>query len=217
MSTCGLSKSRHRRVHAWPKDLHLRSWLVPLFSVCNEDVLHFEVAVLQRRLRDWRRWTTHCSKNRLAAYRCSKKDIRDFLESWKPLGFSVVVLCTSPAPAEISAKPQRRAVRGTHREPLQPRVLEPEMLRRLEEVIVRLHAENDEILRGAAACMRFTHVQRSRSTSRNRVTVKIFVCRGQSSWCANWACSPVPTPGTETARTAWSLAEHSVSPSAQQG
>ena len=71
--------------------------------------------------------------------------------------------------------------------PRQAKVLEPEVLHKLEEVVVRHHAENDETLSAVFACLAlccgslaFHFPLGARPASRDGVTVELFVYRSKS-------------------------------------
>ena len=142
----------------------------------KEDVLHLGVSVFQR-LRDWRRLPTRCSKNKLAVYRCSEKDSRDFFQrhtastAARSLGFSVVVLCTSPPSSETKPRLQGRAVNHTKRKCLSQKCFEGWMRSSTDSMQKTMRCSAPPSWICASACLRFTNLQRTRPTSQRNELV----------------------------------------------
>ena len=83
----------------------------------RDDVLRFEIGGLQQSPRDWRRWSTHCLKDKLVVYRGDEKHNRNFF-------------VTPQAPTAACSSTEATSAREPARVP------EQELLRRLQEVIV---------------------------------------------------------------------------------
>ena len=182
------------RVAAASELLSVATWMEPAMKSATLSMLcGYEKKVLRQKMFDLKRWMAWCSQQGISAHDAAADKVQQFLQTkkrgtvatrfWDALRWAQKHLGAAIA---MPSRPRRAAVKGILPATRQAVVLEPEMLRRLEQWIAKnQHDFTDKFVAAVGAwictvsCLRFAHAQRARLVSRSASSVVLKIFRGK--------------------------------------